>query len=443
MMKKVGIIGGGISGLTTAFLLKKKGFAVSVFERSESVGGNVQTIQRDGYTVEQGPNSLLKAPRLVDLVKLLKLEDQVIAADEAAKKRYILSGGKLEAMGPKSFLNGYFSLRTILSLAREPFVRTKSPDNESVAEFVSRRISREFLEKAIDPFVSGVYAGDPENLSMRSAFPKLYEMERDFGSLIMGTFRRKTEKPDPNFPRTFSFHGGLKTLIDALAKEIGDDLRVLTTVGEIEETAEGKFRVREEEFDAVVISTPAFVAAELIRTRDENLARLLSEVNYPQVAVVVLGFKSEKIKKKLDGFGFLIPSKEKRPILGTLFHSAVFPERSPDGFQLLMTFVGGVRAGDRLDEKSDDELKALVLQQLGDILGVAGEPDFVHIKRWKRAIPQYRVGYEEVTEAAANFERSNQGIYFCSNFYRGISMSDCVRNAFETADNIENFLKQN
>jgi oxygen-dependent protoporphyrinogen oxidase len=348
-MKKIGIIGGGISGLTTAYLLKKKGFAVTVFERSEKTGGNVQTIQKDGYTVEQGPNSLLKAPRLIDLVKLLKLEDQVIAADESAQKRYILSGGKLEAMGPKSFVNGYFSLKTVLSLVREPFVRSKSPENESVAEFVSRRISPEFLDKAIDPFVSGVYAGDPANLSMRSAFPKLYEMERDFGSLIMGTFRRKVEKPDPNFPKTFSFHGGLKTLIDALAKEIGDGIKLSTPVDEIEEMPNGKFRVNSEIFDAVVVSTPAFKAADLIKSRDENLARLLSEVNYPQVAVVVLGFKSEKIKKELDGFGFLIPSKERRPILGTLFHSAVFPERSPDGFQLLMTFVGGVRAGAQLD----------------------------------------------------------------------------------------------
>lgn len=439
-MKKIGIIGGGISGLTTAYLLKKKGFAVMVFERSEKTGGNVQTIQKDGYTVEQGPNSLLKSPRLVDLVKLLNLESKVIAADEAAKKRYILSGGKLEAMGPKSFVNGYFSLKTVLSLIREPFVRSKSPENESVAQFVSRRISAEFLDKAIDPFVSGVYAGDPNNLSMRSAFPKLFEMERDFGSLIMGTFRRKTEKPDPNFPRTFSFHGGLKTLIDALAKEIGDGIKLSASVSEIEETADGKFRVNKQEFDSVVISTPAFVAAELVKSRDENLAKLLSEVNYPQVAVVVLGFKSEKIKKELDGFGFLIPSKEKRPILGTLFHSAVFPERSPDGFQLLMTFVGGVRAGDKLDEKSDDKLKAMVLEQLGEILGVAGEPDFVHIKRWKRAIPQYRVGYEAVTETVADFEKKNRGVYFCSNFYRGISMSDCVKNAFETADNIENYL---
>jgi oxygen-dependent protoporphyrinogen oxidase len=441
-MKKVCIIGGGISGLTTGFLLKRKGFSVTVFEQAERVGGNVQTMTRDGYTVEQGPNSLLKAPRLVDLVKLLKLEDQVIPADEAAQKRYILSDGKLEAMGPKSFVNGYFSLKTILSLAREPFVRSKSPENESVAEFVTRRISAEFLDKAIDPFVSGVYAGDPANLSMRSAFPKLYEMERDFGSLIMGTIRRKVEKPDPNFPRTFSFHGGLKTLIDALAGEISDGVKLSTPVEKIEAGENGKFLVNDEEFDAVVISTPAFKAAGLIGDRDENLAETLNGVNYPQVAVVVLGFKSEKIKKTLDGFGFLIPSKEKRPILGTLFHSAVFPERSPDGFQLLMTFVGGVRSGDKLDEKTDEELKTLVREQLGEILGVSGEPDFVHIKRWKRAIPQYRVGYEKVTAQIAEFEKQQAGIYFCSNFYRGISMSDCVKNAFETADKIENFLKK-
>ncbi|HRH45642.1 MAG TPA: protoporphyrinogen oxidase, partial [Pyrinomonadaceae bacterium] len=206
-MKKVCIIGGGISGLTTGFLLKRKGLAVTLFEQSDALGGNIQTITRDGYTIEQGPNSLLKAPRLIDLVRLLNIEDKVIAADENANKRYILSDGKLEAMGVKSFVNGYFSLKTILSLAREPFVRSKSPENESVAEFVTRRISSEFLDKAIDPFVSGVYAGDPNNLSMRSAFPKLFEMERDHGSLIAGTFLRKVEKPDPNFPKTFSFQG--------------------------------------------------------------------------------------------------------------------------------------------------------------------------------------------------------------------------------------------
>jgi len=442
MSKRVAIVGGGISGLTTAFLLIRKGLDVTVFEASETVGGNVQTIARDGYTIEQGPNSLIRSPRLIELIKLLGIQVKVLPANPAAKKRYILSDGKLEAMGPKSFVNGYFSLKTIFGLVREPFVRSQSPEHESVADFVSRRISPEFLDKAIDPFVSGVYAGDPADLSMRSAFPKLYEMERDHGSLIRATLARKKDKSDPDFPRTFSFRGGLRTWIDALAAAIGNGIKTLTPISSIEGSDDGKFLVNGEEFDSVVIATPAFVASDPIQDRDAELARTLSEVNYPQLAVVILGFESGKIKGNLDGFGFLIASKENRPILGTLFHSAVFPERAPDGHQLLVTFVGGVRSGNTLDARSDDELKAMVIEQLDDILGVDGTPDFVHITRWKKAIPQYRVGYEDVTQACSEFEINNSGLYFCSNFYRGISMGDCVKNAFDTADRIEEYLNR-
>jgi len=439
---RVAVIGGGISGLTTAFLLKQKGVQAKLFEASENVGGNVQTIEKDGYTIEQGPNSLLRSPRFVELVRMLDLEDKVIAANPAARKRYILWNGKLEALGPRSFLNGYFSLKTLFALAREPFRRSRSPEHESVAEFVTRRLNSEFLDKAIDPFVSGVYAGDPANLSMRSAFPKLYEMERDFGSLIMGTIRRKTEKPDPNFPRTFSFRGGLKTLIQKLADEVGDGIRTSSAVEKIESVDDGRFRVNEHEFDAVVLSTPAWVAADLIRDRDPELASTLAEVNYPRVTVAVTAFKTEDIGKKLDGFGFLIPSREKRPILGTLFHSAVFPERAPEGCQLLMTFIGGVRDKGNLDKLTDDEVKSLVTKQLRELLGVNGEPELFCLKRWARAIPQYRVGYEDVTDACSRFERQNPGLYFCSNFYRGISMGDCVKNAFQTATDVEKYLNQ-
>jgi len=439
MSKRVAIIGGGISGLTTAYLLKRKGFDVTVFEESDRLGGNVQTVSRKGYTFEEGPNSLLKSPRLVDLVKLLNLDGQVLASDKAAKKRYVLFGGKLEAIGPRSFVNGYFSLRTLAALIREPFVRSKSPEGESVADFISRRIGPELVEKALDPFVSGIYAGDPNDLSMRAAFPKLFEMERDFGSLMVAAFRRKTEKADADFPRTFSFHGGLKTLIAALADGIGDNIKLTSPVGEIGQEGD-KYTINREKFDAVVISTPAFVASNLIESRDKVLAELLSKVNYPQLAVVVLGFKPESIEAKLDGFGFLIASREKRPILGTVFHSVVFPERSRAGHQLLVTFVGGVRSGDSLHSKTDDELKSIVHSELSEILGVKAEPDFVHIKRWKKAIPQYRIGYEKVTEACGDFEQHNPGIYFCSNFYRGISMGDCVKNSFETADSIEKYL---
>jgi oxygen-dependent protoporphyrinogen oxidase len=441
MAKYAAVIGGGISGLTTAFLLKRKGVDVTVFEACDKVGGNVQTLTRDGYTIEQGPNSLIRSPRLIELIKLLGIEDKVLPASPSAKKRYILSGGKLEAMGPKSFVNGYFSLKTIFGLLREPFVSSRSPEHESVTDFVTRRISREFLDKAIDPFVSGVYAGDPADLSMRSAFPKLYEMERDHGSLIRGSLARKKDKADPDFPRTFSFRGGLKTWIEALSSGIGDRIKVSAPVSNIKDRDDGRFGVSGHEYDAVVIAAPSFAAADLIRERDPALAQMLNEVNYPQLAVVILGFKTGQIRKTLDGFGFLIASSEKRPILGTLFHSAVFPERAPDGHQLLVTFVGGVRSGDKLAAASDDELQTTVMEQLDDILGVRGTPEFVHIKRWERAIPQYRVGYEDVTQACSEFEEKHPGLYICSNFYRGISMGDCVKNAFDTADRIEEYLR--
>jgi protoporphyrinogen/coproporphyrinogen III oxidase len=440
-MKTAAVIGGGISGLTTAFLLLRKGCDVTVFEKSDTIGGNVQTIQKDGYLIEQGPNSLLKSPRLIDLVRLLRLEADVIPANPEARKRYIVSDGRLEPMGPKSFINGYFSLRTVLSLALEPFIRSSSPEGESVAQFVSRRISSDLLEKAVDPFVSGIYAGDPHDLSVRAAFPKLYEMERDFGSIIIGALRRKVEKPDPDFPRTFSFRGGLKTLIEKLAAEIGEGrLRSAAPVGDIRNLGDRGFGVNGDRYDAVVISTPAWAAADLIRDRDEKLAEALANVNYPQVAVAVTGFRSDKIGRKLDGFGFLIPSKERRPILGTLFPSAVFPERAPEGRQLLVTFLGGVRDGDRLDEMSDENVKTVVTGQLSELLNIQGQPELFNLKRWKRAIPQYRVGYEQLTAACAKFEEQNPGMYFCSNFYGGISMGDCVKNAFQTAEDVEGYL---
>ena len=230
--------------------------------------------------------------------------------------------------------------------------------------------------------------------------------------------------------------------MEKLAVEIGDGVRTSTAVGKIENSDNGKFSINGEAFDAVVISTPAWIASELIKDRDGELAPTLAKVNYPQVAVAVTAFKSENIGKALDGFGFLIPSKEKRPILGTLFHSAVFPERAPKGYQLLMTFIGGVRDNGNLDRLSDDDIRSLVTGQLRELLAVKDESEFFELKRWKRAIPQYRVGYEKVTAACAEFEKRNPGLFFCSNFYRGISMGDCVKNAYQTTDDVEKFLKQ-
>ena len=447
MDKSICVIGGGISGLVTAFLLKRKGFRVELYEKSNFVGGNIQTIKKNGFLIEHGPNSLLKSSRLVDLIKELNLETEVLPANPAAKKRYVLQNGKVRALPTSLFSfvkNDFFSVGAKLRLLKEPFIKSKSSENESVAEFFERRLGAEIVRKAADPFVAGIFAGKAENLSVRAAFPRLFEMERDHESLFFGAIRSKTEKTDKNFPRSFTFKNGVQTLTDKLAEILENIVHTDAEVSSISKTADGKFSVKtkrdgEKIFDAVVLSTGAHPAANLIENLDANLAERLKNVYYPPIAVVCAGIKKENIGFNLDGFGFLIPSAEKRRILGTLWNSAVFEERAPAGYDLLTTFVGGSRDPEMF-EKSAAELEEIVFEELRDILGLKAKPEFFHIKRWAKAIPQYNIGYEKVLESIENFEQTARGVFFCSNFYRGISVGDCVKNAYKTAEEIASFL---
>jgi oxygen-dependent protoporphyrinogen oxidase len=427
--------------------LKQKGFSVELFDKNESVGGNIQTRKIDEFLIEYGPNSLIKSPRLVDLIKSLKLESELSTANPANKKRYVLQNGKLKPL-PMSILkmatNDFFTIKAKLRLLREPFVKSKSSEKESVAEFFERRFGREIVDKAADPFIAGIFAGKPENLSVKAAFPRLYELERDYGSLLVGSLRAKNEKADENFPRSFSFVNGIQILTDRLAESLNESLKTGTRISGINKTTDGKFSVKTDSlariFDSVVIATPAEAAANLVENLDSDLSKHLRNIYYPPVALVYFGIKKENIAFNLDGFGFLVPSNEKRKILGTLWNSAVFARRAPEGYHLLTTFVGGSRDA-KLFEHSDEELKKIVFEELKQILGLSAEPDFVHIKRWNKAIPQYNIGYETVENGIKYFEQKYSGMFFCSNFYRGISVGDSVKNAFLTADEIENFLR--
>lgn len=447
MAKKIGIIGSGISGLTAAFLLKTKGFDVTLYEKSNHVGGNIQTVKIDGFIIEYAPNSLLKSPRLVDLIKELKLESEVLAASSTNKKRYVLQNGKLKSLPmsiAKMATGDYFSAKAKLRLLKEPFVRSKSFADESVAAFFERRLGREIVERAADPFIAGIYAGNPENLSVKAAFPRLYELERDYGSLLIGSVRSQAEKTDKDFPRTFSFKKGVRTLIEKLAENLGDSVKTETEVLQIEKTADAKWLVKTESveqfFDALIVSAPAEAAAKLIETADAELSAQLKNIYYPPVAMVFFGAKKDSIAQPLDGFGFLIPSAEKRRILGTIWNSAVFEQRAPENYHLLTTFVGGARNAE-IFEKSDAEIFEIVEDELKSILGLRAKPDFMHIKRWSKAIPQYLLGYEKIENGIETFVRENPGFYFCSNFYKGISVGDSVKNAFAVADEIEKFLR--
>lgn len=441
MTKRVCIIGGGISGLTVAFLLRRAGADVVLLEAADRLGGNIGTERRDGFLLENGPNSLLRSPRLIDLIDALGLRSRVLPSSPAAKNRFVLLDGELSPvpMGLSSFIGGdFFSRGAKLKILREPFVRSKAAAGESVAEFFTRRLGNEVVAKAVDPFISGIYAGDVEKLSIEAAFPRFFAFERDHGSLLWGALRNKDERPEKEFPRSFTFINGLSEMIGRLEAELAGSISLGTRVESIA-IDNGKFRIAsggsEEPFDHVVISTRADSAGDLIRQFDPDLAERLARLEYPPVAVIRLGFHDEQVGRRPDGFGFLVPRDAELPILGSLWNSSVFPGRAPAGHHLFTSFVGGARRHELFD-RPDDELFGMVLDSLGKIMDIAGEPVHQSIVRWPRAIPQYDTAQLETSRHVRRFEQERPGIHFCSNFIGGISVGDCVKNAYAVADRI-------
>jgi oxygen-dependent protoporphyrinogen oxidase len=454
MSKRVCIIGGGISGLCTAYRLKKRGVEVVLLEKNPTVGGNIKTEITDGFLIEHGPNSTLVSEHLFELISELNLTSEIAYGNRSAKKRYILKDSELQALPMKIaglIGNKSFSAKAKLRLLKEPFIKSKAADDESISDFFARRLGREIVDYAVDPFISGIFAGNPDNLSVKSAFPKLFELEKNYGSLLKGAIfspKEKKSKLAKNASRTISFKSGMQTLTDTLFDNLGESVRLNVEVFEIKKAANGKYNlqtsdenINAESFDAVVISTPSFVAARLIKNFDVELSEQFAGIYHPPVAVVFTAFKKENIKFDLDGFGFLIPKLERRKILGSLWNSVIFENRAPEDFHLLTTFIGGARNAELVDN-SEDILLKIALEELNSILHLSGAPVFAKAKKWEKAIPQYNIGYEKIVDSIENFKRRNAGIFFCSNFYRGISVSDCIKNASQTAAEIKDFLKE-
>ncbi len=445
---RVAVVGGGISGLTTAYQLKDRGVDVTLYEASESLGGNIVTEARDGFLLEHGPNSLLASRPLLDLITKLGLSDRLLIPKADGKRRYIVRDGKLTEL-PSSLTalvnSKAFSSSAKLRLLKEPFINSRAGADETVMSFFERRFGKEIADFAVDPFVSGIYAGDGNRLSIKYAFPRLFEYEARYGSVIRGAmFSRKprSERLPKGFPRSFSFRGGMITLIDAFARALGDVVRTGVNVRRVVRDPSG-YAVHTadeiERFDTVVASVPATSAAELLNELDRELPSIVEGIYYPPIAVVYTGFRSEQISNARGGFGFLVPAVERRRILGTIFTSSVFDGRAPAGVQLFTTFIGGSRDA-HLCDKTNEDLIGIAADEIRELIGIAGEPVFSAVKKWPRSIPQYNVGYEAVLESVNALQRKQPGIFVCSNFYQGIAVSDCVRNANETADAVSAFL---
>ncbi|GBC77474.1 Protoporphyrinogen oxidase [bacterium HR08] len=450
MGPEVAIIGAGISGLSVAFFLKRAGVRVLLLEAGEDVGGTMRSRRCNGYLVELGPNSALETtPLFQELIAAVGLAGERVYASEAARNRYIFRDGELHPLPltPLAFLRSrLWSWKGKLRVLAEPF-HGRADREESVADFVRRRVGQEFLDYAVNPFVAGIYAGDPERLSVRFAFPRLYALEAQYGGLFLGMLRgarerRRRREAAKIAARLFSFREGMGALPRALAVALGDTVWCATRalcVERIGATFEIAFE-RDGRRDAlraerVVLATPAYAAAPLVERLAPEAARALERIVYPPVSTVVLGYPESAIGRPLDGFGFLVPEKEQRRILGTIWNSTLFPARAPEGFVTLTTFVGGMRQPE-LARRPTEELIALVAEELADILRLRGEPDFASVSRWERAIPQYELGYGEILDALDRAEREHAGLYFCANYRGGIAVGDCVKSARETAERI-------
>jgi len=447
----IAIVGGGVTGLTAAFRLRQRGIPSVVYEAGARLGGPVHTTELDGYLAEDGPNTLLEtSPKLRQLIEDAGLKQQCLTSDPAANKRYIVRGGRLLAV-PDS-LAGWmttplFSFGAKLNVLGEVVrPRGRADVEESVADFVRRRLGQEFLDYAINPFVGGIYAGSPERLSLREAFPKLQQVETRYRSLFLGQMlgarerRRSGETPKDRAPK-LSFRHGLGSLVSALAEKLGEAVQLNSPVTALRRHARGwQVTVQRDghpetaEYSAVLLAAPAHRLAgiQLDAGNDASLA-WLGDIHYAAVTVLVLGFRREDVAHPLDGFGALIPEVERQPILGAIFSSSLFPGRAPAGHVTLTCYLGGSRSPEMALAAEEVQLAA-TREALGRLLGVRGEPTFVHRTVHRQAIPQYLLGFGEFRARMTALEQQAPGLRLAGHFRNGIALTDCLMAALTAAE---------
>jgi len=448
---KIDIIGGGISGLSLAFLLlqQRGDLDVTVFEADTRVGGKIWTERAEGFVCEAGVNGFLdNKPATLRLSGLLNLSP--LRSSDIARRRFICLDGRLKEIPekPLSFmLSNFLSLSGRLNMVAEYFRPPAVKEDESMESFAIRRVGREFFEKLLDPMASGVYAGDPARLSIRSCFTKVYELEKNYGSLIKGfmAIARQKKKAGQRAEAgpggvLHSFDGGMYSLIEKLREALGERVKTGASAQSIEKTKSGYKTFFQNgtisESEIVVIATPAHETTHIVKGFDRALSETLSRIPYPPLSVVSLGFRSQDISNiDLRGFGFLVPAREGRKILGTLYDTSIFPKRAPEGQALLRVMIGGARYTE-LALLEDKPLIDTALNELRQIMGLRAEPSFVRIYRWKKAIPQYNVGHHRILDDIDSRLQNHKGLFLTGNAYRGVAVNDCIANSHGLCEEI-------
>jgi oxygen-dependent protoporphyrinogen oxidase len=436
---RVVIIGGGISGLATAFFIQRQapGSQVLVYEKESELGGTMRTVEKDGFLFETGANGFLSnRPDTLELVHAAGADHLLLASSEAARQRFIFTK-RLHPLpeGPGAFLRSrLLGVTDKLRVLAEPLVPPRKNDDrdESLQSFGYRRLGRAFTDIFLDALAAGIHASTPARLSVQAAFPAVVRLEQDYGGLFKGMIKQRKKKAGPG-GTLMSFRSGVSSFIEHLGAALGDAVMTDSEISELHPTRNG-YLVRgtgiETEAEKVVIATPAFVSSRLLTPMDAELGAHLAGIDYSPIAVV--GFGYGRIDSALQGFGLLTTEASRQDILGVLWDSSIFPDRAPLGKQSMRVLIGGQRAP-RLVQEEDQELIEIALRGIEETMGLRQAPTVTMVERWKQGIPHYGLGHlKNVTSIFEHLQRY-PGLYLNSNAYYGVGLNDCVTNSKKCA----------
>ncbi len=464
-MTHIAIIGGGISGLATAYYLQQyagDSVRVTILESATRPGGKVTSAHENGFVVEGGPDSFITyKTEATDLCRALGLEDRLMGTNSAKHPTYVWSREKLHPMPEGMMLMTptmilpFLRSRLIswpgkLRMGMEMFLPSRSTDeDESLASFVRRRLGAEALDKIAAPLMAGIYAADPETLSLQSTFPLFLEMEKKHGSLIRGMMLQKqtrqkksAQQKSKGAPASMfmTLRGGLQQMIEALVARLHPRTLLLnrSVLAVTRKGEQYRMDLNHGEsmlVDEIVFSTPAYVTANLLQAVDSHLASLLHKIRYVSTATVSLAFKRKEVPHPMDGFGFVVPHSEKRRITACSWSSEKFRERAPEEDALIRVFIGGARA-EELAEQSDEALVQLARQELRTTMGITATPILAKAYRWHKANPQYEVGHSSLVAEIGDCVTQNAGLHLAGAAYHGAGIPDCIRSGMAVAETI-------
>jgi protoporphyrinogen/coproporphyrinogen III oxidase len=448
--RQVIIVGAGISGLACALRLSELGVTVRVLDAAENPGGLISTVQHEDFLFESGPQSFQLTSELRKLIHYAGCESELVEADPRTP-RYILRGGKLypAPMSPPSLLTtSLLGMSSKVRILSEPFRRSApAAGDESFADFVRRKFGTEILEHLAGPFVSGVFAGDPEKLSLRSSFPSLALWEEEYGSVIRGAMKSRGQGERVR-PTLASFRSGMSTLLKSIAQKLGGAIASGVAINSIQHSPEGwtlrcsdSANAETLSASAVVLATPAYAAAKLVAPSAERLAKTLTGIPYAPVAVVAQGYRHDHVRHVLNGFGFLVPRTEKLRTLGVIWNSSLFPGRCPEDSVLMTCFLGGA-TDPQILAMDDVQIANQVHQDIGGVLQISAPPVAQHVWRHTHALPQYNLGHVQKVAAIRDDLSALRGLFIAGNYLDGPSIGSCVLQGFRTAQSVQDYLSR-